>query len=253
MKTLSFILGLILLVSGMAIEAGTIRDEWINSEIDTAKSTYVLGSAEFPWKTPAVLFFGTKTNLDGLATEDIWRFEAQMDNDYRFLSNYYPTEIIVDGRVYKSSEHYYQAIKFAVDGPIYQAVVDAPSPAEAKAIARAYNDQASLGDDQEMARRMKRALWPKFATEEGQPNELGLQLLATNARLIVEGNRRIGADGKNYSDQRWGMEFDFTHMPKTATMTGQNLLGKLLMELRDLLNNEKKSEYTAEVDAYALE
>lgn len=218
---------------GTALDQNT-RQSWLDTPIDSSSITYRIG-IDPPWDSPAILFFNAERNLDGLNKSHAWRFEQQTGNDCNYLSNYWPQEIIVDDRMYKSSEHYYQAIKFEIDGPIYNAIVEASTPSEAKAIAHAHAKEASLGDDQEMSRRMKRALWAKFISSEGVPNGLGQKLLETGECLIVEGNRRISADGRNISDRRWGMEFDFSNMPETATLTGQNLLGKLLMELRDYL------------------
>lgn len=211
-----------------------LRDAWIASPIDESTAVYVIGGKEHPWEEGSILFFESKTNLDGLAAEHLWRFQQQIDQNNCYLSNYYPTDIVVDGRPYKSSEHYYQAIKFPVDSPIYQAIVNASTPDIAKGIARKYGKEAILGDDQEMSRRMKKALWAKFVTAEGQPNELGIRLINTGDGLIIEGNRRVKGQ-ENHSDRRWGMEFDFTNLPETTTLAGQNLLGKLLMELRSLL------------------
>lgn len=211
------------------------RNAWIASPIDNSFSQLTLGSTELPWGTPSILYFGAKSNLDGLQEEYYPLLELQSAEDNRYLSNYFPKEIIVDGRPYKTSEHYYHAMKFEMDGPIYLAIIDAPTPADAKTIAWTNASSAKLGDDQEMSSRMKRALWGKFVSTDGYPNELGQRLIATQNQLIVEGNRRFTGAGLNISDKRWGMEFDFTQIPESTTLKGQNLLGKLLMELRTIL------------------
>lgn len=211
------------------------RDVWLATPIDNSSKEFVLDSFELPWSRFAILCFGSISNLDGLPNEYEPLFELDFLDDNHYLSNCFPKEIIVDGRTYKCSEFYYQAIKFEIDGPVYNAILAAETPLEAKAIAWANASAAKLGDDQEMSRRMKKALWSKFLTAEGYPNELGQKLIATGNCEIIEGNRRLTQDGKNISDRRWGMEFDFTSLPQKVNLKGQNLLGKILMELRTIL------------------
>lgn len=218
-------------------------EEWINSPVDTNIEKYILGSEALPWDNSVILLFGIKGNMAEFSPF-CRRFDKYLHGeDYSFLSNFYSGAITVDNRFYKSSEHYYQAMKFEFDSPIYTEIVNASDWWHAKYLgAYTYASQVNHVDDQEMARHMKKALWAKFVTLEGQPNDLGQLLIGTGDRLLVNGHRYIYYSGSgsttkahNISDQFLGMEFDFRDIPRTAPMIGQNLLGKLLMELRQIL------------------
>ncbi len=214
-------------------------EEWLKQPVDSGVVEITMGEGgALSWKSKAILTFGT-TNCDTLEDEYVELLVSHgMDEDYHFLSNYFPYPITVDGRLYKSSEHYYQAIKFPLDSKIYREVVEAATPALAKKIAAKYAKDANLGDDQEMSRRMKKALWAKFYSPCNLNNSLGIKLLATGDALIIEGNLRMNRNGKNVSDSRWGAEFDFSKMPQKVSLEGKNLLGKLLMELRSQLQDQ---------------
>lgn len=225
-------------VGGVLIVENDVHslEDWLALSVDSSHVALTVGddgsSADLNWDSKAILVFGLNNCGKLLPEHEHFLIPFGMSKDYAFLSNYYMEEITVDGRSYKSSEHYYQAIKFPIGSKIYKSIVKAATPAEAKAIAWANAKDASVGDDQVMSERMKKALWAKFFTANGKPSRLGIKLLATGDAMIIEGNQRFGADGKNNSDRRWGCEFNFTNMPVEFTLEGQNLLGKLLMELR---------------------
>lgn len=208
-------------------------DDWLVREIDNNEMVYTT-TTPTDLSNPIIVF--GERNIPDHVTDDMRTFlkEHGGSSEYQFLSNFYAISITVDGRVYASSEHYYQAAKFELDSPIYNEIVNAPSPALAKKIAWDHAKEAIIGDDQLMCERMKKALLAKFANEDGTPTCLGIKLLATGDRLIIEGNYRISAEGKNMSDRRWGAELDLTS-PDYIKMYGKNLLGKLLMELRQNL------------------
>lgn len=236
MKLLSRLVLVVLVLFSTYVSANGVRETWLDQPVDNREMVYLIGDdpeADLSWDDPSIFVFGTKNaNVFGIAEEHKQLLKTHgYDASYRFLSNFYLREICVDQRLYKSSEHYYQAIKFDLDSELYLAIVNAETPAEALRIAHEHADEANLGDDQEMATRMKRGLWAKFVDEQGGPSEVGLLLLATKDQLIIEGNRRKD----NRSDRRWGAEFDFTHMPCSLTLRGKNILGKLLMELRAYL------------------
>lgn len=210
-------------------------EEWVNLPIDNEEIHLTIGDLpddDIDWREPAIIVFGTFDRLDGLHANDLWRLQRHGRSPKAdYLSNYYMTDIIVQGLPYKSVEHYYQAIKFPINSTIYQAIIRALTADEARRIATQNAQSASLGDDNEMAKRMKYALWAKFVQQDGSPTALGLQLLDTDEQPLIEGNNR-----SNNSDKRWGAEIDFSQMPQRAILTGKNLLGKLLMELRNILH-----------------
>jgi len=138
---------------------------------------------------------------------------------YGFLSNYSPHTIAADGLIWSTAEHYFQACKFPHDPARKERIHAAPSPDLAKKIA--WEEEAVyLPDwfDQRVAV-MRQTLRLKFA----EYGELREKLLATaDARLVERSDR----------DAFWGDGPDGD---------GVNMLGRLLMELRQQLLIGKKN------------
>ena len=134
------------------------------------------------------------------------------NEEYGFLSNFYLAPVEIDGCIWPTAEHYYQAQKFPE--PNRQAAVrEAATPGAAKKLGRA--GSADLRSDWDTARDgvMLVVLRAKFT----QHRDLRALLLATGDALLVEHTHRdhYGADGGDGS--------------------GQNRLGMLLMQVREEL------------------
>lgn len=131
---------------------------------------------------------------------------------YGFLSNFFAAPIKVDGDVWPTTEHFFQAQKFA-DPSRQAAIRAAPTPGIAKQLAWA--DDTGLRRDWDEVRDevMLTALRAKFT----QHSLLRDQLVATGDALLVEHTHldRYWADGGDGS--------------------GLNRLGVLLMQVRDEL------------------
>ena len=128
------------------------------------------------------------------------------------FSNFSRHGFELDGAYWPTSEHYFQAQKFAGTDHA-EAVRRAPTPKEAAAIGR---DRARpLRPDWEQVKDdvMRRAVRRKFETHP----ELRQVLLATGAEPIVENAPK---------DWYWGCGKDGT---------GRNMLGRILMEVRAAL------------------
>jgi ribA/ribD-fused uncharacterized protein len=129
---------------------------------------------------------------------------------YFEFSNFSRHGFELDGKYWKTSEHYFQAMKFA--GTDYETKVrEAKGPKEAAEMGRRRDwplrkDWESVKDDI-----MRRAVLKKFETHA----ELKELLLSTGDEEIVENAP---------SDYYWGCGKDGT---------GQNKLGKILMEVRN--------------------
>lgn len=138
-------------------------------------------------------------------TDDITQFTGQ----YRFLSNFWPSPVVLDGVVYPTVEHAYQAAK-SHDPAFRQRVLACTAPGQAKALGRA----APLRPDWESVRLqiMADLVWLKF-----QHPDLRRALIATAGRRLVEGN--------DWGDKFWGC----------VRGIGQNHLGKILMNVREHL------------------
>lgn len=131
------------------------------------------------------------------------------DPRWRPLSNFFPSPIMVDGREYASVEHYYQACK-AVTETDHELIRTAESPAAAKRRGR----RVEMRSDWERVKGdvMREGLLAKYQ----QHPELARVLLSTGHRPIHEDSRW---------DDVWGW----------AGGEGQDLLGKILVEIRALL------------------
>lgn len=125
---------------------------------------------------------------------------------YRWLSNFWPSSVLLDGRYYATVEHAYQAAK-TVDSTERSTVALADSPGRAKARGRKVTLRADW--DLVKLRIMEELLVQKFATEP-----LSTLLLATGDAELIEGN--------TWGDRFWGV----------CRGDGANHLGRLLMKIR---------------------
>ena len=144
----------------------------------------------------------------------------RFDDDYYFLSNYYPSQILGkdDNIVYPTVEHYFQAHK-TTNLDDRQKMANAKSPGLVKRAGRAID----LRPDWEKVKVgiMEEALTLKFHIPE-----LKDQLLATgNARLI---------EGNTWHDNFWGN----CTCPKCKMTIGENRLGVLLQKVRNKVKKE---------------
>jgi hypothetical protein len=131
--------------------------------------------------------------------------------DYDFLSNFHPSPIDVDGILYPTVEHAFQAAKTSIPEE-KQALAETATPGSAKRLGRKVQlrsdwEQVKVGIMEELVRL-------KFTTHP----DLREQLLATGDAELVEGN--------NWNDRFWGV----------CRGKGQNQLGKILMKVRSELS-----------------
>lgn len=132
--------------------------------------------------------------------------------DYRFLSNFYPSEIVLDSEKYPTVEHAFQAAKtIRLDERAY--VRAAKTPGEAKRLGRKVT--LTPGWDELRVGVMHQLLRIKFGNRV-----LRAMLLDTGDAELVEGNY--------WNDRFWGV----------YKGRGENHLGKLLMAVRNELNAE---------------
>jgi len=128
------------------------------------------------------------------------------------FSNYYEAPLLIDGKGYPSTEHYFQSQKFG-GAPHEETIRLAKTPAESKVLG--YQKQPGFRADWEQVKFgvMKKGLWAKFS----QHQDLQKILLSTGNQQIVE---------RNDNDAIWGDGKD---------RKGRNELGKILMQVRDEL------------------
>lgn len=137
----------------------------------------------------------------------------------RWLSNFHSIGIEYEGVVYPSVEHAYMAAKTRVPQE-RAAVLACATPVEAKKLG--YKLTLRLDWEDVKVGIMTDLNMQKFANPELQD-----KLLATGDAQLIEGN--------NWGDRLWGAEWD----EETSSWIGENLLGKILMEVRDFYYTRK--------------
>jgi ribA/ribD-fused uncharacterized protein len=131
------------------------------------------------------------------------------------LSNFAASPMVVDGKTYATVEHYFQSAKFSDSDPLYaERVRIAATPASAKSLGSSRRHPLCADWDALRVATMRRGLRAKF-TQNTAHRDL---LVSTGDRILVENAPR---------DYFWGCG---------AKRTGRNVLGGLLMELRDELH-----------------
>jgi len=129
---------------------------------------------------------------------------------YSFLSNFYFADVTYNGYTYKSSEYAFQAAK-TTNQADHDYIVSATTK-ELKRRAHEIKDRWRPDWHSVKITIMAEIVYHKF----NQNPHLYAQLKATNGAILIEGNW--------WRDDFWGM----------YEGKGQNILGKILMIVRDL-------------------
>lgn len=138
------------------------------------------------------------------------------DDPYGWMSNFHRAVIDIGGIIYQTSEHYYQSRK-AIDGTYIDWIVKAPTPHLAFKAARCLKPEDIRSDwDNIKVNVMEKALRAKFM----QHPDLAKKLLRTGDAILIEDSP---------VDSFWGCGKDGK---------GQNMLGKLLMNIRETLRED---------------
>lgn len=160
--------------------------------------------------TPAAQKLNWDDKFEGVVHDEkkITGFVAE----YRWLSNYFPCRVEWEGRVYGSAEAVYHSGKYpTADRDIFTRLD--PDPARKFSRAKPY-DRAAW--EARKMPTMREVVWAKFS----QNPELAKKLLTTGDRYLEETNW--------WGDKVWGVYRD----------EGQNLLGKVIMDVRAYLAKE---------------
>jgi N-glycosidase YbiA len=127
---------------------------------------------------------------------------------WRFLSNFYKSEVKFARKVYPTVEHAYQAAK-TLDKSERVMIQRAKTPAEAKRLGQTVTKRKDW--DKKKLAIMEKLLRQKFGTCRDEK----FMLIQTSPRDIIEGN--------TWGDVFWGV----------CDGEGENYLGRLLMKIRD--------------------
>src|SRR5579872_3021812 len=143
-------------------------------------------------------------------------FYDSMDPYYEFTNFYRPENgVTIDGKVWPTTEHYYQATKFT-DTALQEAVRILSSPRDAFNFTRDVKNRSHVRADWDNVKLdvMRKAVLAKFSEDPVLKN----LLLSTGDAILVED---AGANDSFYGDG--------------ADCNGKNWLGKILMETREKL------------------
>lgn len=139
--------------------------------------------------------------------------------EYGVFSNFFEAGFFDENGLYfPTSEHYYHYHKFIRTNPeVAQKILDSSRASVAYRRSRQYKEEVDPDWDKIKVEVMRKAIYYKFT----QNPDLKAKLLATKDAVLIEDSPR---------DYFWGIGADGS---------GQNMLGKLLMELRERLKNEE--------------
>jgi hypothetical protein len=128
-----------------------------------------------------------------------------------YLSNFYPSPIEYMGDIYPTAEHLYQSMKCLSDGDTNR-ILSCPTPRAAKDLGREIGLPLMVN---ERASAMRMTILAKYT----QHYDLRAKLMATEGLIIEE----------SIVDTIWG---------EGDSRNGLNLMGLLLMELREKLRTD---------------
>lgn len=140
----------------------------------------------------------------------------RFDGEFRFLSNFHPCDILYENIKYPSTEHAFQASK-TLDMNMRYYISSLQTPGQSKRQGRLVvlrEDWLEIKD-----RVMLDILRIKFSN-----NNLKQMLLNTDKQPLIEGN--------TWHDNYWGS----CTCEKCGYHLGKNMLGKLLMQVREEIN-----------------
>ena len=136
---------------------------------------------------------------------------SEFRGEFRFLSNFWPSVVVLDGIEFANVEAAYQAAK-SLDIEFRLKVKAAKTPGDAKRLGKSLVLRPDWND-------VKLSIMEQLLRQKFQDEILAKQLLATGNEELVEGN--------TWGDVFWGV----------CRGVGENNLGKLLMRIRDELQS----------------
>ncbi|HCA5050126.1 TPA: NADAR family protein [Acinetobacter baumannii] len=145
-------------------------------------------------------------------TKEEWGGFSNMAADY---------PISINGQLIRSSEALYQALKYTHYPDIQKKILQEYSPMTAKMVGKPYKQY--IRDDFE-DKKIIIMKWSVRAKLMCNFEKFSAELLASENRIIVEESRR---------DNFWGAK-----RVESGHLVGVNVLGRILMELRDLIKEK---------------
>ena len=144
---------------------------------------------------------------------------------YFFLSNMYPCTIRLNNITFPSAEHAFQAFK-CVNAEDFNKILNCKSSRLARKLGR----RVKLRSDWE---RVKDQIMFEVVKAKFMQNlDLANKLINTYPKILVEGN--------TWKDTYWGVDLFRHNEEYKYGYYGRNKLGEILMQVRDLLRNQKE-------------
>lgn len=128
---------------------------------------------------------------------------------HRFLSNFAPCVVFLEGELCDTAEHAYQAGKFSIDDPDRAKVLAAETPGAAKRLGNKAPDRS----ERFKLALMERVLRMKFSQDINPDLWKKLQDTGRDRKLI---------EGNHWGDKFWGV----------CNGEGENHLGEILTKIR---------------------
>lgn len=126
-----------------------------------------------------------------------------------FLSNFHPSEVELEGCIYPTVEHAYQAAK-SLDPEEREIIRSSSTPGMAKKLGKHVKLRSGWISEEVRDRVMAELVWKKFSNHP----DLARKLLDTGDANLIEGN--------TWGDTYWGV----------CRGVGENMLGEILMQVR---------------------
>lgn len=145
---------------------------------------------------------------------------SKFQGDYRFLSNFYSAAFFIGKYEYPSVEHYFQSEKTS-DTAEKENIISASTAKQAKILGRKCKMRRNWNE-------LRYDIMRKGVFEKFNQNRILKQKLLKMDYFLIEGN--------TWHDNTWGVCFC-----NNCPGYGQNLLGKILMEVRSILWSSSSS------------
>jgi ribA/ribD-fused uncharacterized protein len=166
-------------------------------------------------------------NIKTYVAEDVTSFK-KVGDEYGIFSNMSPYPVIVNDVRIRTSEALYQACRFPLNSEVQKNVIEQASPMAAKMVTKPFREEFCRPDwDDVQVDIMYWCLRVKLACHT---EKFSRYLLCSKEKDIVE---------NSHKDRFWGA---VPEKDNKTNMTGANVLGMLLMELRDLVNTVSVQE-----------
>jgi len=167
--------------------------------------------------------------------EDRWKKIASHNDteirgffgQYRFLSNFWPAKVFLDGEEYSCSENAYQAAKYKRE---YRTYFRTCSPRDAVKFVEE-NHEGKYSHEEWNS--IKLEIMKKLLVQKFDKN-----LNPDNYKKLVDTGNKYLEEANDWEDTYWGVNKGDKNEPGI----GENNLGKLLMEVRDELIKEVGKE-----------